>query len=645
MSLIIDRIMVLPTLRILKSFVLVSLGLLIYSNTFDSSFHFDDIYFIVRNPDIKHLSNIQAIWNALSLPSRFVTFFSFAVNYHFHHLNVFGYHVVNFLIHIINAHLVWWFVTLTFETPKFRDEIILEHKELMAYSMAVLFLVHPVQTQAVTYITQRFASLATLFYLLTCCLYIKGRLSANKAFYGGALMAATLGMFSKEITITLPVMIFLFDFFFLAGQKKMKYVWIAVAVVALIIPAIYSFNFKNILAIEHSSGSHPGDFINSRSYFLTQFSVITTYIRLLFLPVQQNLLYDYPISSSLFEITTFFSFLLLLSLLLLAVFLFKRHRLISFGIFWFFVTLCVESTVIPIRHVIFEHRVYLPSFGFLLVISSGIYYLIDDKKSLAIALIGVIGLLSLMTFQRNKVWKDGISLWSDVAKKSPYMLRPHLNLGVAYMESGEAEKAIEQYNKALDIDSEYAEAYNNRGVAYLRMEKYEEALDDFNQAIRLNPTYLNAFHSRGALFNKLRMFDLALADYNKAIELNPGHPESFNDRGSIYYHRQEYEKAISDFTKAIFYDQGYAAAYNNRASVYNLLEKYDLALVDFNKAIDIRKDFAEAYYNRSFTYYSIGKNEKALADAYKAQKLGMSIDLRYMQQLQDGVKNRERVVF
>jgi len=299
------------------------LGAVIYSNTFDSSFHFDDRGYIVQNNDIRDITNIKAILNAARHPSRFVTMYSFALNYHIHQLDVFGYHFVNLIIHLMVAMLVWWFVMLTLKTEIFEhNETVNKHRKMIALFAALLFVSHPIQTQAVTYITQRFASLAALFYLLSLCLYIKGRMSTKGAgYFIGSAIVALLGMFTKQNVITLPLAILLYDFcFFREGSQTIKlmhksnriYVFL-ISMFLLIIPALYSFKIFKILSAQGLSGSNDGDLLTIKTYCLTQFRVVATYIRLLFLPFGQNLDYHFPMSGSLWESATLLSFVFSLS--------------------------------------------------------------------------------------------------------------------------------------------------------------------------------------------------------------------------------------------------------------------------------------------------------------------------------------------
>ena len=215
---IIDRIS--PVLHFV---IIVILGIIIYSNTFNSTFHFDDVPNIVENSAIKDIKDFSAINNHIY--RRVVGFYTFALNYHFHELDVLGYHVVNLLIHLCASIMAWWLSFLILSTPVMRKEAVFGHKKTIALAVGLLFLSHPIQTQAVTYIVQRLASLSTFFYLTSLCLYIKARLIGTKRFYmlyfAGSALSAFLGMFTKETVFTLPFAVLLIEiFFFHTGKLK-----------------------------------------------------------------------------------------------------------------------------------------------------------------------------------------------------------------------------------------------------------------------------------------------------------------------------------------------------------------------------------------------------------------------------------------
>jgi len=343
--------------KLLPFVLILFIGTIIYSNTFNAPFQFDGKEYILKNPSVRNFKDVTDTWQrGLGHRARFVTFVTFGLNYYFHQYQVFGYHVVNLAIHLINAILVWWFIRLTFLTPAIKEKKVCEHKDVIAVMAALLFLAHPLQTQAVTYITQRFASLATLFYVLSMCLYIKGR-QGNKIFFLGCIVSTVLGMLTKEIVITLPFSILLYEWCFLrdeSGQEKPRNmipikILIPVLCFFLIIPALYSFQIVGMLTKHGLSGSHQGDYLTAGTYFLTQFRVVATYIRLLFFPIGQNLDYDFSMSHALWEPSTLACFLFLLSIFVFALKVFPKYRMISYGIFWFFLT---SHLVINIREII-----------------------------------------------------------------------------------------------------------------------------------------------------------------------------------------------------------------------------------------------------------------------------------------------------
>jgi hypothetical protein len=203
--------------------IIILLGIKIYSNSFDCSFHFDDISRIVNNPDIRNLADVKAWWN--TYPSRPVGMFTFALNYHFNQLDVRYYHLVNLIIHLINACLTGWLTLLIFSSPAMKDQPIAKDKKQLAFFTALLFVSHPLATQSVTYIVQRLTTLVAMFYLLSIAFYVKARLSdkGNRSkvlLFIGSLVSAVLAMLTKENAFTLPFTIVLIEFFFLRTKKQ-----------------------------------------------------------------------------------------------------------------------------------------------------------------------------------------------------------------------------------------------------------------------------------------------------------------------------------------------------------------------------------------------------------------------------------------
>ncbi len=423
---------------------------------------------------------------------RFVGFLTLALNYRLHDLNVTGYHVLNFLVHVINALLVYCLVLLTFKTPFLSRLKIKDHAGEIAFFTSVVFACHPLQTQAVTYIWQRVTSIAVMFYLFSLVSYIKWKLvndpdsyspklntsKQHKArsaqtvkaggikrnvFYVISILSAVLSMKTKEISFTLPIMIAAYELVFFKGNLKRRLLYLVpVLLTILIIPLTLVEIDKPLgeLISDISQSTREQTDMSRMDYLFTQSTVIMTYIRLVFLPINQNLDYDYPVISSV-NTEVFLSSLVILMTITIAAFLFYRFRndepltrLIFFCVLWFFITLSVESSFIPIVDVIFEHRMYLPSIGIFLLVVAMMFVVMERlndrfkyiKKLIFGMLALIVFLLAGTTYARNNVWKDEISLWQDVVQKSPQKERAHRNLGLAYRSKGLTDKAIDQYS-------------------------------------------------------------------------------------------------------------------------------------------------------------------------------------------------------
>jgi tetratricopeptide (TPR) repeat protein len=462
---------------------------------------------------------------------------------------------------MMNGLLVYFLGLLTLRTPYFSSDRKTGGPPgdlralFFALFPALFFVAHPIETQAVTYIVQRLASLATLFYLLSTVMYIKSRLvtsgpegrggedrfftGTSLPFYLLSLASAVCAMKTKEMAFTLPVMIVLYEFLFFRGKVSRRILYlIPIVLTMIIIPLSLTGVDKPIgeLISDVSESTRVQTDLSRSDYLLTQFRVIATYIRLLVLPINQNLDYDYPVYSSFLTPDVFLSFILLVSILGVGVYLLFRYRrsvsytrLISFGMFWFFITLSVESSIIPIEDVIYEHRLYLPSIG--AFISTGMFVLmITDKLNakgvragrVVVTLLAVIILiLTATTYARNMIWKDPVVLWEDIVSKSPEKARPHNNLGQAYWTKGFKDKAFEQYSIAVKLNPMFPQALTNIANMYRERGELNRALQHYQMAIMLAPTYTNAYFNLGLLYLQKSDTVNAYNAFKLMLEINP----------------------------------------------------------------------------------------------------------------------------
>jgi tetratricopeptide (TPR) repeat protein len=511
---------------------------------------------------------------------------------------------VNILIHLVNSVLVYTLVLLTFKTPYFssyhetKTGFKTTNQTFIALFAALLFVSHPIQTQAVTYITQRFASLAALFYLLALVLYIKARLSVSRAgmitLYITSVTSAICAMLSKENSLTLPAVIVLYEFMFFGGAFRRRVLWLIPYVATMLIAPLAFLVAKSLLGQAGGVDSALHEFSGSMTrwdYLFTQFRVVVTYIRLLFFPVNQNFDYDFPISHTLLDLPVLLSFVFLLLLFLSAAILFfiskrevleQRHelRIISFGILWFFITISVESSIIPLSNVIFEHRVYLPSVGFFIALVTFILLVARRMKALfpaperavVILLTAVVLIFSGVAYARNNLWTDRVRLWEDIVKKSPQKVRPHNFLGKYYEQQGRLEEAMEQFNIAIRLGPDDLWSRANLGAAYEKLGRFEDAKREYLAAIRVNPKFVATHNNLGVLYGKQGQMEKAMEEFDTALKLDHTFAEAHNNKGMVYERLGQFEKAAGEYRSAIASDPGFTLARHNLEVINKKME-------------------------------------------------------------------------
>ncbi|HZY02824.1 MAG TPA: tetratricopeptide repeat protein [Anaeromyxobacteraceae bacterium] len=543
------------------------LGFAAYAGTFHVPFVFDDDTSIVDNRMIRDLSAFVSEGKGYRHhPTRFVGNLSFALNYRLGGLDPTGYHVVNVLVHVLNALLLWALVRTTFRTPRLRASAIAPWSGAVATAAALLFVSHPIQTQAVTYVAQRFASLATTFYLLSVLLWARWRLGRVAGIGGGArgaagyaavLLALLLGMRTKEIAITAPVAIALYEVWFFEGSWRRRLAWLLpVLATVAVIPL-------DLLRLQEPVGKILSDVgeatrvqteMSRLDYLATQLAAITTYLRLLVLPVGQNLDWDHPVYRSFLEPRVVWGAVVLAAVAAAAALLHGGRlarrlrpapdpagRLASYGVAWFFLALSVESSVIPIVDVIFEHRVYLPSAGLFAAVAAVLALAarrLAPSRPAAFTLgasAAMAVVLASATWARNAVWRSELSLWSDAVAKSPLKSRPRDNLGLALAHLGREPEAVEQFREAARLDPGNARAWNNLGVALAKLGRPGEAEVAFRSAIRAFPDHAEAHHNLGRIYLvDLGRYQEAAALFQRAIALRPDYPEAYANLGAAW---------------------------------------------------------------------------------------------------------------
>jgi tetratricopeptide (TPR) repeat protein len=590
--------------------LIIVIGTIIYSNSFYGEFHFDDGVHIVQQNKLNNLSSYSEFSSWVRINDRPLAYFTLAINKSLNGTNVFGYHFFNLMVHLLTSVLVFFF-SLLIISQKFVQPIQIKGKEkLIALFVALIFLCHPIQTQAVSYIIQRMTSLVALFYIASSFFYFKARLSQVAgdlklkfiAYFFLMVIAAVAAILSKQIAITLPLTYLLIEFFFVRNNEGKRFnKFLLTGVIAISVSFIIVL-IGGLLPQETES-------ITRFEYFLTQLRVIVKYAQLLVFPISQNLDYDFVISKSIWGIGELISGVVVISLLGSIFTLYGKYPLISFGLAWCFITLLVESSIIPIRDVIFEHRLYLPMFGFAIILVVVLLELLKNIRltQLIIVISVIITVYACLTIIRNTVWKTNLSLWTDVVQKSPTKARPHINLGIAYFLSLKPLLAVEQFNMANKLQPENGQIYYNRAEAYLVLNRTEEAILDLNKSISLNNKFAKAYVTRAKVMLTLNQLDEVIGDCSKAIELKPSLESAWFNRSKAYLFKGEIQKAFIDLNEVVDLNPGFASAFNNRALVNLYLGKDIEASSDLNKAIDLEPRLINAYNNMAKTVYEKGQ--------------------------------------
>ncbi|NPU85333.1 MAG: hypothetical protein HPY65_12715 [Syntrophaceae bacterium] len=578
--------------------------LIIYGNSFHGAWQFDDFDNIVNNPQIRTNELTKGSGKQTFSPihylilSRPVAKLSFALNYSLGGLNVFGYHLLNLIIHFTASFFLYLLLYNTLNLPLLKKSYGYLSYEIALLAM-FLWASSPVNVNAVTYIVQRMTSLAGMGYVLSMYFYLKARTSEGRvwkiAFFLICAITGCLAIGSKENAATLPVSIFIYDLFLIQGttfENIKKHTPIIILFLTMVISGtVYLLFFTPIVDYQYWT-------FTMGERLLTEPRVFLFYISLLLYPVHSRLAldHDFQISRSFLEPwSTLPAILIILFLLFYAFRMSKRHPLLSFCILFFFLNHLIEGTIIPLD-LVFEHRNYIPSMFFFVpfaIIITKAFHHFSYRKSLQLVI------FCFMTFilvtqgytvsARNEVFKSPDSLWKDSALKSPFLSRPRASLGFIYAGQGNFQKAIEEIETALQL-SRYA---------------------DLEQLV-LYHVSLGSFY-----FVANYKDDLSLSHYEKALEISPriASPLVYHNMAFIMLNRGNLGKAHEYGEKAISYAPNNELAHSNFARILLKEGKLKEAINEASRALSIHPDFpaslavlGEAYrlngnYERSEHYW------------------------------------------
>lgn len=612
-------------------FLLLSAGVVIaiYSNTLRAPFVFDDIPNIRMNTHIQVTEfSADALWDAAFKSicrNRPVANISFAMNYYFHGYDLSGYHLVNIMVHILTGILFFFLVRDTLGISRRQSSSVLAsgagEPAHIAFLASLLWMVHPINTQAVTYIVQRMDSMAAMFYMLSFVCYVQGRLRERPfkgMFLAGSAVSGILAFGTKEIAVTLPLFIFVYEWFFFQDLSmswlKRRLPWLAGAAVIFFL-LILVFTSGHPLAVI-SSGYEVRDFTMGQR-LLTELRVVLYYLGQLVLPHPSRLSLEHQVvmSTSLFNPpTTLLSLCVIALLLAAAVAAAKKERLASFAILWYFGNLALESSFLPLE-IMFEHRAYLPSLFILALAVAAVLRFAKPGWVGPAAICLVAAVLSLWTYQRNYVWADEMRLLRDNVQKAPHWARTHTNLGLALLDRGKTDEAIGHLSTALRLSPDRYALYRNLAIAHMRKRQYSEAIGYYLQGfalIRDNRDKALFYLGIGDAYEKMGNNSEALIHYRRSLASDPMSAEAHSAIGQIYAKHGKAKEALDELSQAVRFNPGFSQAYNNMGNVYAQQGNDEEAVRLYLKAIQVGPSNPDAHYNLGAIFLSQGREREAI---------------------------------
>jgi tetratricopeptide (TPR) repeat protein len=599
-----------------------------YLPSLSGPFMLDDIHNIVQNSAVRlNRLDLASIGKLLDLPDtvdqrRVTAYGTFALNYYFGGYDPLGYRLFNLAVLLLSIPFAAWLAWLLADTW---------HKgpasAAIALGTAAVWTLHPVLTNGTAYIVQRMTSLCVLFCLISLCCFLTGVRTGRRAWHVGSLAAWILALTTKEIAILLPLPGLLYLFMVSPPGTALR------RRLALLLTAALLFSQGALLWIYGGHASWQIRPFTLQERLLTQGRVVLHYLTLFLAPFPRrlNLDYEYPLSTSLWTpISTLPAILFHVLLVLLAIRLQGRRPLFSFGILSFYLLQLLESTVLPLE-IIFEHRLYFPSF-FLALLCGDLLYgalgRIAPARAAKLTLAGAVifgGALAGWTYQRASLWADPVVLLQDVVSKSPGKARPRHNLGVILTERGRYREALPHLETARRLAPRNAEILNTMGNTLMGLERTGEAKERFSLALAMAPGYAEAHNNLGTLLDLQGEPAEALRHFDEAIRLNPDYAKALYNRGTLLARRGDLAEAETSYGRAIALDPRFAPAHFNLGVALARQGRLDAAEEHFRETIRIDGDHGGAHYNLGVALARGGRTAEAEASFREA----LRIDPRY----------------
>ena len=617
-----------PKAKLVARVLLASILLttcIVYSNSLNNGFvKWDDDKYVSNNADIRQLDG-QSILRFFSTSYlrmyQPITMISYALDYKVGKLNALTYHRTNLIFHLLNVLLVFYAILLLTKQPA------------IAAISALFFGIHPLHVESVAWISGRKDLFYAFFYLGSLIAYISYRKRNNSyKFYFLSILFFLLSLFSKSAAVTLPLVLVLTDYYlsnklaFKNNLDKIPFFVLSVVfgVVSLLSQRVIGSDWDYVIGYTLLDrlfmGAYAFTFYIVKSIFPSGLSAIHP------LPLKSAGLLPIPYYISGFTFVLF-------PWILIKAFKSKVDEALRkdmiYGALFFFLTIVLVLFIPVGQAVAAERYTYIPYIGLFVILGRVYLYLGQRIHSFSPKLrychTAVIGIMLIVfshgAYARNTIWRDTLTLFSDVIDKYPETGIAYNNRGNVRRDHNDFQGAMGDYNKAIELN--YSDAYNNRGILRNRMNDPKNAIEDFNRALQGKSNGDIAYYNRGLAKLNLRDFSGAAADFSKAIEINPQYLNAYNNRGFVRYEKlSDFRGAISDFDTAIGLSPAEPDIYYNRGNAKVLAGNYESSIIDYDRALQIKPDYGEAYFNKGIALLKLKKVAPACLNWGKALELG-----------------------
>ena len=622
--------------RILPPCLLAFITAIVYYPSLSYEFQFDDIANITKHFQIRHYAFKDLFFSG----SRWISYWLNSLHYKIGKFDPFSYRVGNVLIHSLNGVLI--FCILLFVLSRAAHKSFFRRNAFaLSFITALLFLIHPVQTQTISYVIQgQLEGLSALFTLaMTLCFlslnHTKNQLKTALL----TLLFFTFAIFStgtKEIAIVTPALILLVDWFFVARgslQSVAKRWWFhllnGIIVIGgylwLLKPSFFVELFGLQMKVGNNLGNiitpSPDQMITPLHFFISQFKVILHYLWMFLWPFNISVEYDWVLVKGLLSLDCIIplSILLLFAYLIYKLLQQDRTNLIGFAAVWFAITIAPRSTIMPSPELLVDYKTYLASFGWLFILSAGAIKLFEfikwrsssfksfaDKYFLPQALVAGLGcLLAIGTVSRNTIWRSGLDFWSNIVDNAPGKARAYNNYGVELSQKlGRFADSIRYFKHAIQMDKKYRDPYNNLAVAYAATEQLDLAIETLQISLKINPYYPEAYNNIASFMIEKKEYAQAKRALSYALQLRPHYGKAHFNLGRCLMEEGEAEMAWECFQRACMQaDLDNEAGFLGYAKISLLLKKYDEGIFACKKVLECNPNNQDAEFSLANAYF------------------------------------------